>query len=100
VTQPRLSSDFGRLKLQGRFELDRGDFFFESIEVRAPRDLEFRSEAEAQTTRMYDTIFGRAPDKGGIDFWVGALNQGYSLDAVADFFMTAPEWRNTNGPRF
>ncbi len=55
----------------------------------------FASEFQAQAARLYDTVFDRNPDKAGLAFWTNALNSGYSLDAISDLFITAPEFRST-----
>lgn len=47
--------------------------------------------------RLYDTIFDRAPDAGGLAFWNGAADQGYGLHDMAFSFMTAPEFAATYG---
>ncbi len=48
---------------------------------------------EAQLTRLYDTVFDRAPDSGGLAFWTAFLNQGRTLDTVADLFVRSPEFQ-------
>lgn len=47
--------------------------------------------------RLYDTVFDRAPDADGLAFWNGAADRGYGLDAMADLFITAPEFAITYG---
>ena len=47
--------------------------------------------------RLYDTVFDRAPDAGGLAFWNGAADQGLPLRAMAGQFMVAPEFAATYG---
>lgn len=48
---------------------------------------------EAQVTRLYDTVFDRAPDSAGLAFWTAFLNQGGTLDTVADLFVRSQEFQ-------
>jgi hypothetical protein len=57
----------------------------------------FASPEQAQAVRLYDTIFDRKPDAGGLDYWTDVLQDGASLQAVADGFMEAPEWQARYG---
>ncbi len=47
--------------------------------------------------RLYDTVFDRAPDAPGLQFWDNALHQGYSLHDISAEFVTAPEFAATYG---
>ena len=51
----------------------------------------------AQVTRLYDTVFDRAPDDAGLRFWTTALQNGAGLDDVAELFVRSPEFRDTYG---
>ena len=66
-----------------------------ALQLAAPRA--FADEHEARATRLYDTVFDRVPDRPGLDFWSNALRQGYSLDSIADQFITAPEFQARYG---
>jgi hypothetical protein len=67
----------------------------EAMQLAPPKA--FADEHEARVTRLYDTVFDRAPDRAGLDFWSSALRQGHSLDSVADLFITAPEFQTKYG---
>ncbi|RNF30952.1 hypothetical protein NM04_09900 [Massilia aurea] len=41
--------------------------------------------------RMYDTLFDRAPDQGGLNYWIAASENGISMAAIADTFVNAAE---------
>lgn len=41
--------------------------------------------------RLYQAAFGRAPDPGGLGFWIGAKDGGVSLDAIAAQFLGSEE---------
>ncbi|WP_217907534.1 DUF4214 domain-containing protein [Massilia sp. BJB1822] len=45
---------------------------------------------QVQIARLYIALYGRAADKGGLQFWV---ESGKPLDAIADQFLTMNEWR-------
>ncbi len=50
-----------------------------------------------QIIRLYDTVFDRAPDAGGLAFWEGVATQGHGLDYMAARFMVAVEFATTYG---
>ena len=51
----------------------------------------------APIVRLYDTVFNRAPDAEGLEFWNGAAHRGFGLRDMASFFITAPEFAATYG---
>ena len=55
------------------------------------------SDHRASLIRLYDTIFDRAPDAGGLEYWTGVMGQGHTLPAIAGGFMQAPEFAATYG---
>ena len=55
------------------------------------------SHLNDQIIRLYDTVFDRVPDFEGLAFWNGATERGLTLDAMADLFITAPEFAATYG---
>ena len=52
---------------------------------------------EGPIFRLYDTVFNRAPDPGGFEFWVNALRNGIPLQSIADGFTAAPEFQTKYG---
>lgn len=44
-----------------------------------------------QAFRLYQAAFGRAPDAGGLGYWIAALDGGASLQSVADGFVNSAE---------
>ncbi len=56
-----------------------------------------RDEAAAQIARLYDTVFGRLPDIGGLGFWKAALASGASTLGVVDSLTGAAEFRAAYG---
>lgn len=50
-----------------------------------------------QIVRLYDTVFDRAPDPGGLEFWTAEMTRGVSLDYLADHFAVSPEFVATYG---
>lgn len=55
------------------------------------------SDHRASLIRLYDTVFDRAPDAGGLEYWTGVMGQGHPLSAIAGGFMQAPEFAATYG---
>jgi hypothetical protein len=51
----------------------------------------------AQVTRLYNTVFDRAPDDVGLTFWTNALRAGAGLDDVAELFVASPEFQGRYG---
>lgn len=41
--------------------------------------------------RMYDTLFDRAPDQDGLNYWIAASENGIGMAAIADTFVNAAE---------
>jgi Ca2+-binding RTX toxin-like protein len=41
--------------------------------------------------RMYDALFDRAPDAGGLNYWIGAFESGNTIATIADAFVTVAE---------
>ena len=47
--------------------------------------------------RLYQAVFLRRPDTGGLAYWWGEVNRGVSLKRVADLMVTAPEFTTLYG---
>ena len=47
--------------------------------------------------RIYKAAFDRAPDLGGLGFWISAMDRGYSLTNVAEEFVRSPEFATLYG---
>lgn len=47
--------------------------------------------------RLYQAAFNRTPDNDGLKYWIGRLDAGSKLDAVADGFVFSAEFRSTYG---
>ncbi|MGB9989430.1 DUF4347 domain-containing protein [Massilia sp. SM-13] len=54
-------------------------------------DLDFNHSDVAVLLRMYHALFGRAADEAGLNYWLGAHEQGASLGAIADAFTMSAE---------
>ncbi|WP_374362697.1 DUF4214 domain-containing protein [Pseudoduganella danionis] len=50
-----------------------------------------------QIYRLYQAAFDRAPDKSGLGFWMHQMDEGMSLDTVASFFTSSPEFQSLYG---
>lgn len=60
-------------------------------------NLSYSETAEAQTERMYDAAFGRAPDAVGFGNWSRALLNGATLQQEALEFISSREFTNRYG---
>lgn len=57
-----------------------------------------RSEAAAEVARLYDTVFGRLPDMGGLTFWKNAMEGGTAtLAQMANAFAGSAEFKAQYG---
>jgi hypothetical protein len=50
-----------------------------------------------QAYRIFQAAFNRAPDKGGLGYWMSALDHGVSLLDVADGFIQSKEFKDLYG---
>jgi subtilisin family serine protease len=50
-----------------------------------------------QVYRLYQAAFDRAPEKGGMGFWLHAMDVGTSLDSVAQSFVSSAEFKTLFG---
>lgn len=61
-------------------------------------DLAFDIDGHAgQAYRLYKAAFDRVPDLEGLGFWIDALDDGTSLNAVADCFVNSAEFQYRYG---
>lgn len=47
--------------------------------------------------RVYQAAFNRTPDKGGVGFWISAMDKGMSLKEVAQNFVVSAEFKLAYG---
>lgn len=50
-----------------------------------------------QAYRLYQAAFNRKPDLGGLGFWINQMDNGMSLNGVADSFIRSDEFKLTYG---
>jgi hypothetical protein len=50
-----------------------------------------------QAYRIYKAAFNRAPDGGGLGFWISAMDHGSTLNAVAEGFVQSKEFHDLYG---
>ncbi|OEZ56299.1 DUF4214 domain-containing protein [Duganella sp. HH105] len=53
--------------------------------------------AGGQAYRLYQAAFNRAPDVGGVGYWINVLDRGVSLKTVASGFIDSQEFRTLYG---
>lgn len=54
-------------------------------------------EMSAQVYRLYQAAFARTPDKDGLSYWVGVIDDGVELPAIASSFMASAEFQSKYG---
>ncbi|MYM41737.1 pre-peptidase C-terminal domain-containing protein [Duganella qianjiadongensis] len=58
------------------------------------RSMAFDIDGNAgQAYRIYQAAFARSPDKGGLGFWIKAMDQGVSLAEVSTAFVQSDEFK-------
>jgi Ca2+-binding RTX toxin-like protein len=50
-----------------------------------------------QAYRVYQAAFNRTPDNGGLKYWIGLMDGGYSLAGVASGFIASAEFKTLYG---
>jgi hypothetical protein len=50
-----------------------------------------------QTYRLYQAAFNRAPDAGGLGYWIGEMDKGATLSSIASGFVTSNEFKLAYG---
>lgn len=55
------------------------------------------SGTAGEAYRIYKAAFDRAPDTGGLGFWISAMDHGSSLTSVAAGFIASPEFQKLYG---
>jgi len=63
----------------------------ESVESQARHPMQFNGDNAHDLELLYQGIFGRHSAASGFAFWLGAMDSGASLEAVATAFMTSGE---------
>jgi hypothetical protein len=54
-------------------------------------------DVPGQAYRLYQAAFGRTPDGAGLGYWIGQMENGATLDAVAAAFVTSAECKALYG---
>lgn len=50
-----------------------------------------------QAYRIYQAAFNRMPDEGGVGYWIKAMDEGFTLSAVAQGFVDSNEFKSMYG---
>ncbi len=72
----------------------------EAPETCGSAELEFAAgerPLDDQVVRLYQAVFGRAPDDQGLHYWIDQRIAGASLEALAAEFTGSTEWANRYG---
>ncbi|WP_338764760.1 DUF4214 domain-containing protein [Massilia sp. METH4] len=56
-----------------------------------PADVAFGATDVATLVRLYSALFDRAPDEGGLNWWIGVHGAGNSMAGIADAFVAGTE---------
>lgn len=60
-------------------------------------EIELTQSEIGSIVRLYSSAFGRNPDTDGINFWIGAVENGMSLTDVATGFVNSSEYQAVQG---
>jgi hypothetical protein len=83
--------------------MDRADVLLsfvnsaEKLSLEPVVEMDFNRSEAATLIRMYESLFNRAPDEGGINSYLEALESGVSLHDVALSFVNSAEAEQTYG---
>jgi len=55
------------------------------------------AEEIGEVVRLYRAFFGRTPETGGLDYWLGRLHTGTTVSAIARAFGGTPEFKAMYG---
>jgi hypothetical protein len=55
------------------------------------------SGTAGQAYRVYQAAFNRTPDNGGLKYWIGLMDGGYTLAGVASGFIASAEFKTLYG---
>ena len=55
------------------------------------------SGVAGQAYRIYQAAFNRTPDNGGLKYWIGLMDGGYTLAGVASGFIASAEFKTLYG---
>ena len=55
------------------------------------------SGTPGQAYRVYQAAFNRTPDNGGLKYWIGLMDGGYTLAGVASGFIASAEFKSLYG---
>ncbi|WP_374037418.1 DUF4214 domain-containing protein [Brevundimonas staleyi] len=61
------------------------------------RGIFIQDEQTAALARLYDSVFNRLPDLGGLQAYRDALDNGYTLKDIAGFMVGSPEFQSRFG---
>ncbi|QBE65236.1 DUF4214 domain-containing protein [Pseudoduganella lutea] len=62
-----------------------------------PTDVHFGDTDVGTLVRLYSTLYDRAPDEGGLNFWIAAHESGLAMASIADAFVADVEGRSQYG---
>lgn len=93
------SASGGTITLRGA--ADEGTDTLTSVESISFKDGVLVSDTDAvgsQVIRLYDAVFGRAPDAAGLEYWRDQIaDKGVSLNAVAGALIASAEFQAATG---
>jgi hypothetical protein len=84
ASQPDIDHWVREVEVGGRSLDDIRQFFVNSAEA----------DHVESVIRLYQSMFGRVPDKGGLDYWV---DTGWSIEQIADAFAQTAEFQQHYG---
>lgn len=55
------------------------------------------NNSTSSITSLYESLLGRAPDAGGLQFWTTQMGNGLSISAISNAMMQSPEYLSLHG---
>ncbi|WP_306392538.1 DUF4347 domain-containing protein [Telluria beijingensis] len=63
----------------------------EKLAMPSSAQMDFNHSDVATLVRMYEALFDRAPDEGGLNFWIAMHESGVTMRALAQGFLASSE---------
>ena len=80
----------------GEVELDDGSSW-RYITENYLAGFEPEGDPSIEINRLYKGILGRAPEPEGLAYWTNEMNKGLTLNKIAEYFISSPEYKLTTG---
>lgn len=100
-----LTSQYTIVQRDGHAEISKlggGKDILDGVERLSFQDQNIALDVDGvggQAYRLYQAAFNRAPDLGGLGFWINAMDKGLSMMAAAGYFADSAEFQKLYGSK-